>query len=88
MRTMTVLLLAGGGLMLLGQALAQTAPLDLAKLRALRREAAHRPRRMIFNNDGDDVIYTKKEPTPEALLALRTGRAAPSLRDRDGPIHR
>jgi hypothetical protein len=69
---MTVLLLAGGVLMLLGQALAQTAPLDLTKLRALRREAAHRPRRMIFNNDGDDVIYTKKEPTPEALLALRT----------------
>ena len=37
-----------------------------------RRKAAHSPRRIIFNNDGDDVIYTKKEPTREALLALRT----------------
>ncbi len=45
---------------------------DLATLRELRREAAHRRRRLIFNNDGDDVIYTKKEPTAEALLALRT----------------
>ncbi len=47
-------------------------PLDLAGLRRMRREAAHRRRRIIFNNDGDDVIYTKKDPTPEALLALRT----------------
>ena len=46
--------------------------MDLETLRKLRKEAAHRPRRMIFNNDGDDVIYTKKEPTAEALLALRT----------------
>ena len=46
--------------------------LDLPTLRELRQRAAHRRRRLIFNNDGDDVIYTKKEPTPEALLALRT----------------
>ncbi len=46
--------------------------LDIETLRSLRTQAAHRPRRMIFNNDGDDVIYTKKEPTREALLALRT----------------
>ncbi|NLX95317.1 MAG: hypothetical protein GXY83_04000 [Rhodopirellula sp.] len=45
---------------------------DIEALRQARREAAHRPRRMIFNNDGDDVIYTKKAPTAEALLALRT----------------
>jgi len=45
-------------------------PLDA--LRQARREAAQRKRRVIFNNDGDDVIYTKKEPTAEALLALRT----------------
>jgi hypothetical protein len=48
------------------------APESLAALRAKRQAAAHRPRRIIFNNDGDDVIYTKKEPTAEALLALRT----------------
>ncbi len=45
---------------------------QLDALRQARREAAHRKRRMIFNNDGDDVIYTKKAPTAEALLALRT----------------
>lgn len=45
---------------------------DLQSLRQARREAAHRQRRMIFNNDGDDVIYTRKAPTAEALLALRT----------------
>lgn len=46
--------------------------LTLQQLRALRAQAAHRPRRMIFNNDGDDVIYYQKEPTAEALLARRT----------------
>ena len=51
---------------------AASSPLDLPALRKLRQEAAHRRRRLIFNNDGDDVIYTGKDPTPEALLALRT----------------
>jgi len=46
--------------------------IDIDTLRKMRKEAAQRQRRMIFNNDGDDVIYTKKEPTAEALLALRT----------------
>ena len=45
---------------------------SLPTLRKLRQEAARHRRRMIFNNDGDDTIYYKKEPTPEALLALRT----------------
>lgn len=49
-----------------------TPELDFAGLREQRHRAAHRQRRLIFNNDGDDVIYTKKEPTAEALLALRT----------------
>ncbi|MCK5803504.1 MAG: hypothetical protein KAI66_11755, partial [Lentisphaeria bacterium] len=47
-------------------------PKDLAELRTLRRKLAHRKRRMIFNNDGDDVIYRKNAPTPEGLLAERT----------------
>ena len=55
--------------------------LDLDTLRELRTEAAHRPRRIIFNNDGDDVIYRKKEITPEALLALRTSPLAGSQVD-------
>jgi len=46
--------------------------LQLDALRQMRHEAAHRKRRMVFNNDGDDVIYTRKAPTAEALLALRT----------------
>ena len=41
------------------------------ELRQLRKEAAFRRRRIIFNNDGDDV-YLAENPTPEALLAVRT----------------
>lgn len=75
-----VLLLAAAGLLLLptyGEAAEEKrgeagSGTDLDALRQDRREAAHRKRRMIFNNDGDDVIYTEKEPTAEALLALRT----------------
>jgi hypothetical protein len=37
-----------------------------------RKEAAHRKRRIIFNNDGDDVVYECKKATPEALLECRT----------------
>ncbi|MCX6993398.1 MAG: hypothetical protein NT011_09695 [Kiritimatiellaeota bacterium] len=44
----------------------------LMALRAERRAMAHRPRRLIFNNDGDDVVYEAKTATPEALLACRT----------------
>ena len=47
-------------------------PKNLTDLRQVRRELAHRRRRMIFNNDGDDVIYRQNEPTPEGLLAERT----------------
>ena len=38
-----------------------------------RKQAAHRPRRIIFNNDGDDVVYySKPAPTAEEVLKLRT----------------
>ena len=47
-------------------------PASLEELKQQSKKAAHRHRRMIFNNDGDEVLYTKKETTPEALLALRT----------------
>jgi hypothetical protein len=41
--------------------------------RNLRREAAHRQRRLIFNNDGDDHMVPKNLPaTAESLLGLRT----------------
>ncbi len=44
----------------------------LQKLRKARAEAAHRQRRIIFNNDGCDAVYYAKEATPEALLRCRT----------------
>ncbi len=45
----------------------------LDRYRAQRRELAHRPRRIIFNNDGCDVLYyPRNQPlTPAAFVALR-----------------
>ena len=37
-----------------------------------RRQAAHRQRRIIFNNDGCDAVYKCDEATAEALLECRT----------------
>ena len=72
----TILIMAAGIGLAAGLGAAEVRPgegtMTLETLRAQRREAAQRRRRIIFNNDGDDVIYTQKEPTPEALLALRT----------------
>lgn len=45
---------------------------DMDALRQQRRVLAHRQRRIIFNNDGDEPVYECKKPTPEALLACRT----------------
>ncbi len=42
------------------------------EVQRLRKEAAHRKRRIIVDNDGNEVVYTLKEATPEALLAART----------------
>jgi hypothetical protein len=61
-------------------AVAPAGRLDLVALRTLRQEAAHRPRRMIFNNDADDMILAK-EATPEALLVQRTAALAGSQVD-------
>ncbi|MGI5817749.1 MAG: hypothetical protein ACOX9R_06585 [Armatimonadota bacterium] len=41
-------------------------------MRQLRNEAAHRQRRIIFNNDGNDARMMCPTPTPEAMLELRT----------------
>lgn len=49
-----------------------TAILSPEEEEALRREAAQRPRRIIFNNDGDDARVTTSTPTVEALLQNRT----------------
>ena len=41
-------------------------------IKELRRQAAFRPRHIIFNNDGDDVFAENKDGSIEAFLAART----------------
>src|SRR5215204_5820995 len=47
-------------------------------IKAARQAAAARPRPLIFNNDGCDVVYYMKEPTVEDLLSRRTAQLAAS----------
>ncbi|MBN2025037.1 MAG: hypothetical protein JW809_19830 [Pirellulales bacterium] len=49
--------------------------ITLDELRAEREAAKHRERRLIFNNDGGDVIYGA-EHTPQGLLDVRTSGLA------------
>lgn len=56
-------------------------PASLDELRALRRQAADRPRRVIFNNDGNEPVYLCRDTTPEELLRHRTAPLAGSLVD-------
>ncbi len=46
--------------------------MDITELKQQRRQAAHRKRGLIFNDDGCPMVYTVKEASPEALLAERT----------------
>ena len=46
---------------------------DLGDMKKACKEAAHRPRRVIYNDDGDNV---KPYTTPEELISLRVGQAA------------
>ena len=41
-------------------------------MKELRRQAAFRPRQIIFNNDGDDVFAKNKDASIETFLAART----------------
>lgn len=59
---------------------ADRAPADLVRLREARRDAVARPRRLIFNNDADDMLLAA-EATPEALLVQRTAALAGSQVD-------
>lgn len=61
----------------------QQAPLSLEELRAMRSQMAHRPRRIIFNNDGCDALYfpQDREVSVENFLALRTTGLAGSQVD-------
>lgn len=53
------------------------------KMRQQRKHAAHRQRRIIFNNDGNEVFLfpADKKVTPEAVLAMRTSPLADSQVD-------
>ena len=51
---------------------AATPPTDLSALREARRQALDRPRRIIFNNDGNEPVYKSEDNSPEKFLALRT----------------
>lgn len=56
------------------QAARREGGLSLARLRAMRTQLAHRPRRIIANNDGCDALYFPRDTkaTVEAFLAQRT----------------
>jgi hypothetical protein len=71
--------LAGLWLLLLvsGASAADPSPLaSLDELRAARTQAAERPRRVIFNNDGNEPVYLCKTTSPEELLNYRTAPLA------------
>lgn len=53
-------------------AAAAARPSTLDELRTARRQAAERPRRVIFNNDGNEPVYLCKTTSPEELLSYRT----------------
>ncbi|NBY36584.1 MAG: hypothetical protein EBQ59_03900 [Verrucomicrobia bacterium] len=52
--------------------LAAEPPANLVELREARRQAANRPRRIIFNNDGNEPVYKAEDNSAEKLLATRT----------------
>ncbi len=55
--------------------------LSQEEIKKLRKEAAKQPRRIIFDNDGNEVVYYMDEATPEALLAKRTTGVVGTLVD-------
>jgi len=50
--------------------------ISLDQLRTARKQAAERPRRIIFNNDGNEPVYLCRDNTPEELLRHRTSPLA------------
>ncbi|HWL07537.1 MAG TPA: hypothetical protein VNQ76_03965 [Planctomicrobium sp.] len=54
----------------------QAESISLDQLRAARKQAAQRERRVIFNNDGNEPIYLCRDTTPEELLRHRTAPLA------------
>jgi hypothetical protein len=54
---------------------------NTAQVREARKEALHKQRRIIFNNDGNEPVYALKELSKEALLDERTAPLAGSQVD-------
>tara|TARA_R110002095_G_scaffold172509_1_gene149863 strand:- start:802 stop:2409 length:1608 start_codon:yes stop_codon:yes gene_type:complete len=50
----------------------ELSPPQQQAIKALRKTAAWKKRRIIFNNDGNEPVYSLDEATPEALLNVRT----------------
>jgi hypothetical protein len=51
----------------MGAETSSPAILSQDQIKQLRHEAAKRQRRIIFDNDGNEVVYYMDEATPEAL---------------------
>lgn len=67
---LSVLLSSRGGL---GKGIeGSSPPSTLAELRELRKQAAQRQRRIVSNNDGDDVTAFLDKATPKEMLKVRT----------------
>jgi len=69
------LVTAIGLLLMTASALADVERPDLGEMKKARKQAAQRSRRVIYNDDGDDVRPYK---TPEELLSLRVKQVAAS----------
>ncbi len=52
-----------------------------ASLQAARKAAVERQRRVIFNNDGDDLLHVDGSATAEKFLSVRTDHAAGTMVD-------
>jgi len=50
----------------------ELSPSEQQTIKAQRKKAAWKKRRIIFNNDGNEPVYSLDEATPEALLNVRT----------------
>ncbi|MDE2667401.1 MAG: family 10 glycosylhydrolase [Acidobacteriota bacterium] len=59
----------------------QTGPQSKDSLESARRAAVERPRRVIFNNDGDDLLHLAGPATAEKFLSVRTDHAAGTMVD-------
>ena len=59
----------------------QTRPQPTDSLESARKAAVERQRRVIFNNDGDDLLHLDGPATAEKFLSVRTDHAAGTMVD-------